>query len=703
MTSVHADLALPGAKVKDMRRLGEERVVNGGNRTSIGIERGDLYLDLSERAGVRVERRSATAAEFHPRRDTIRPSPRPPLGRSTQIDAAFRAMHAQEPIEFYAPCGFGKSALLHQIAAEAGARRGVPGVHLVVGGDPPADLVQRLIRALFGTRHPVMPSADRCAQLLAAAKPVVVLDDVGYRPDQLTTLFQLLPGCGAVIGSEHPALGRLGRSELLPGLTDGAAFALASQDLGRRPTNADAPAVHRLIAAVDGQPLRLRQAVALVRAGEQSFAALADLAERDPSRVSQLSVHRLTPARRRVLAVLALFGGAFLPTGLVSVISNSGQVAEALAGLRDRALVDQADDRFGLPACQTEGYRELFFRNVDLAAAVRDVVGWLSSRHPGGEESLSAVNAVLSLIGFAAERQQWHAVVRLVRVAEPILTLAGRWETCAHLLDMGGHAASATGDVAAEALFQHQLGTLDLCREQLETAQWHLSRALELRRGLNDLTAVMVTEHNLRLASGRRVVSGRHRRVAVIAAGALVALTVSIVAVATNAQNPSVVVSPGTGPTVTPTASPTPPNGSTPDTTGQPPDTTNPPPKSTSATVPNPLDLKPDLLPFGDVALGTRSLPMLLTITNLTNEPIMLAALKFTGDRGFSTRKSGCPSVTPLAPMNYCEVYLSFEPTTAGFSTGTVTVSGVGFDGLAAELTGTGIAPSTDPPTSNTR
>lgn len=50
------------------------------------------------------------------------------------------------------------------------------------------------------------------------------------------------------------------------------------------------------------------------------------------------------------MAVLALFGGAFLPTGLVGVVSDSGKVAEALVGLRDRALVDQADDRFGLPA-----------------------------------------------------------------------------------------------------------------------------------------------------------------------------------------------------------------------------------------------------------------------------------------------------------------------------------------------------------------
>lgn len=77
-------------------------------------------------------------------------------------------------------------------------------------------------------------------------------------------------------------------------------------------------------------------------------------------------------------------------------------------------------------------------------------------------------------------------MVGLVRVVEPILTLAGRWETCAHILDLGVHAATTIRDAAAAALFQHQLGTLNLCLERLEDARRHLSRALELRRRLND-------------------------------------------------------------------------------------------------------------------------------------------------------------------------------------------------------------------------
>jgi hypothetical protein len=47
----------------------------------------------------------------------------------------------------------------------------------------------------------------------------------------------VLAGCSVVLGSARPVLGRRGKWQDLPGLSDGAALALIANDLGRPPTS----------------------------------------------------------------------------------------------------------------------------------------------------------------------------------------------------------------------------------------------------------------------------------------------------------------------------------------------------------------------------------------------------------------------------------------------------------------------------------
>jgi hypothetical protein len=419
---------------------------------------GSFRLDLLDDIDARTER--LTLQPPVPTRPRKRRGPAPatplPRGREQQVADAVNALRAGVPVEFDGPCGIGKSMLLRHLADAAYPNLGVPGIYLQVAPDEKSgDLLQRLIRDLYVTDRPVRPTPSECAQLLAHARPVVVLDGVTWDPDQLAYLLRVLPGCALVIGSERPSLGPRGMSPLLPGLAQDAAGVLVSQDLGRPLTGDELPAVRRLVVAVEGQPLRLRQAASLVQAGEQSFAALADAAARDQAALNRLSLNHLSGSHGQVLTALALLGGAFLPVDLIDIISNTGQVIESLADLRDRDLVEQRDDRFGLPTCQAEGHRELIFLNIDLAAAIRDIADWLGQRDPGSEASLSLVNAVVSLTGFAAKRGEWDGVVHLIRVAEPILTLAGRWESCRQILDIGIRAANTIGNTTAEALFHH--------------------------------------------------------------------------------------------------------------------------------------------------------------------------------------------------------------------------------------------------------
>jgi hypothetical protein len=463
---------------------------------------GNLCVEILDDLGARLDRLSVRGRPSLIRRP-FRPQEKstvPLLGRDEPISEAYAAVGSQGSIEFTATCGYGKSALLRHIATNAvydGLARS--SVYLLAGSDGLHDLLQRIVAELFTSDPPVKPTPEQCAELLGQVRAMIVLDDVMLDPGQIDYLLRVLPGCSLLLGTLRPVLGRHGTSRILAGLPSHAAVELITSELGRQLTGGELAAVEHLAVAVDGQPLHLRQAAALVREDGLSFEWLARIAERDPGQLDRLSVSVLAGQGRRALAVLALAAGALLPADLVGAMGDIAQIGQSLGLLHRRGLAEQHANRFGLPVCKVAGYRQMLLKDLQLAAALREFASWLANRDPTTADSLSAARAALGIIEWAAELGDWPAVVRLVRVAEPILTLAGRWEASSHILSQGLEAAKATGDHAAEALFAHQQGTLAFCRDELGAARQLLERALRLREWLADSDGAAVTRHNLQL------------------------------------------------------------------------------------------------------------------------------------------------------------------------------------------------------------
>ena len=156
---------------------------------------------------------------------------------------------------------------------------------------------------------------------------MLVLDDVALDPGQAESLLRVLPGCSLVLSSSRPILGRYGSSQVLAGLPDDAVLQLIASDLRRPLDDNELPAISRLSATVEGQPLHVRQATALVRTTSVPFQTLAARAARDPGTLDRLSVNALAQQERRALAVLALAAGALLPQELVGVMGDITQAA----------------------------------------------------------------------------------------------------------------------------------------------------------------------------------------------------------------------------------------------------------------------------------------------------------------------------------------------------------------------------------------
>ena len=476
---------------------------------------GNFRIELDANLGNQVDRTMpASPAAFTRRWPIPVDPPAALLGRDQELDQIRQAVLQLGPIQFYASCGFGVTTLLRYVAAgRPGVSVSAPYLYLRVGDDPLPDVLHRLVSAAFASEGTIRPTPSLSAQLLATLQAVVVLDDVRSDPEVISYLVTAMPGCSVVVGAaRHLLKDGSAPSHRLSGLPEDAGLALLARDLARPVNTNELPAARRLWSAVEGQPLHLRQAAALVRAAEHTFAELAAAAERDPESLDRLAIDALPNPQRRVLAVLALAAGALLPPDLVSAMASVTDIREAISDLHAHGLAERHEDRFGLPICKVDTYRPQLLTYVDAGSAARELIRWLTSRDPADHVSLSVAEAALSLIGFAAEQGDLRTVVALVRVVEPILTLAGRWQVYSHALHQGMQAAQQLGDQVSQAYFAHQQGTLALCQDQLPAAQQHLKHALELRRRLGDRRGAERTQHNLEVLQPTPPPPPRRRR-----------------------------------------------------------------------------------------------------------------------------------------------------------------------------------------------
>jgi hypothetical protein len=463
---------------------------------------GNLRIEILTDAGSRLERISL-------QRVTPRLRGRQPdgptggelqmlLGREEELGRLRLALQAARPIELVAACGFGKTGLLRQLAAvDGGEDLARPWVYLRLGKERLDDTLHRLFDASYTTSQPFKPRPEERARLLGEVNSVFLLDDLAVGAVEVGELVANLAGASVIVASTRPVLGRHGASVNLTGLTDTAAVDLVVGDLGRPLTAPEESAVRALAQAVGGQPLHLHQAAALAHEDGRPLEELATRAARDPQVLDRLSVNALAERERRVLAVLALAGGALLPRELIAAIGDVATIGASLGLLRQRGLVEQEQDRFGLPICHVNAYRELLLRYLQLGGALGTLSDWLVAKDPTSDQARSAIGGAVNAIGYAAEHGQLPAVVRLVKVLEPILTLAGRWEAARDVLEQGLAVARQLGDQPAEAWFSHQLGSLEVSLDELAQGQAHLEQALRLREQLQDRAGAALSRHNL--------------------------------------------------------------------------------------------------------------------------------------------------------------------------------------------------------------
>lgn len=670
---------------------------------------GNFRLEVSGRAGSRVDRLARQPAPGLLPRPRQEPGsiPARPAGRDEGLDVVRRALQARRPVGLFGTCGYGKTTLLRYVAATAPAEAFAGGgVYLRAGPGGLRDLLHRLVDELYITDQPVKLTPDQCAEVLGRLHALVAVDDVTLTRGQADYLQSVLPGCGLLVSSQYPVLSQED-SHQLAGLPRDAALQMIIDDLGRPLPAAELADARRLIDAVDGQPLHLRQATALVREGQQSFAALASAAGRDPEALDRLGVAGLAQRYRQALAILALAAGALLPSDLVAAMGSIAEIGECLGLLHRRGLAEQQHDHYGLPVCKAERYREMLFNDLQHGSALRELTGWLTAANPAAPDSVGAASAAVAIAGWAAEGSDWTAVIEVVRAAEPILSLAGHWEASRQALSHGLHAAVAAGDHLSEALFSHQQGTLALCLDELTSAHQLLTHALQLREQHGDDEGAAVTRHNLEIlqpppapGAARPRPRDLRRLLAVAGSGALAVL--AITAGVVNVLHSSPTAGHPISSTSSPAPSPTPvighhhhhhgrpgPTGSAPGNAGNPGGSQGPTGGQTSTPTPPPP--QPPAIQAGsfgtvDITKGQPAATQDITVRNRNTRPLTVTSEQTAAP--YRIIADGCRA-RPIPAQSTCTVTVQFAPAALGPVTQDLTVGSTAGP-ATAKLTGTG-------------
>jgi len=480
-----------------------------GNGTAAGqqIIYGDKALQLTSHGAVVM-----ASPHAHPPNIRTRPAPEPGasipsgsqvVGRQEEMQGAIAALQDAHPVEFYGEPGIGKTtlvrSLVHQEAVQSLCPDGI--VYHAVPDQPLEDILHNLFGYFFTYDDvtPHKPTPDQIYQTFRGRRALVALDDVGLNTAQVNRLASHLPSLHLVLaGSQHHALPE---SFAMPlgGLPLPEAIAFLETQLGYGLGADEQIPAETLCQMLHGHPLRLRQAIALVRHRHLTLAGLVQALQKPIALEALLlrSCATLPEPERRILAALGVLGAVPVRAHHFTGMTGIPQTQGALDQLLQRGLLTSDGSHYRL----VENLLPLLRQHWNLAAWVQPLMNyfllWVQKHAPVTGALAQEGSLLLGVLGQAAQHQQWSEVLRLARAMDGPFMVAGQWGRWEQIWKLGLQAGEALGDQEAIAYAYHQLGTRALCLDDPFTANSYLTQALLMREASGQTTAAHASYHNL--------------------------------------------------------------------------------------------------------------------------------------------------------------------------------------------------------------
>ena len=470
----------------------------GGTTGQIAV--GRYVLQIGEPCGASIrEAPRAERAHLRPRATPILQRPRLIRGlldRQAELTAALSALDAGLPIEVSGEPGIGKTAMLRHLAHQPRATAFVDGILYVPAQHQTAsDLVQIIFEAFNESEEYCLPTDAEIRRGLQEKQAFIILDDVHLPQNELERVIDVAPRSVVAVATRERCLWGEVRGLSLKGLPADAAMALLEREIERPLDVAEQSEAAGLCAAVEGHPLRIVQAAAIVRERGIPIGGWTQEVTSDDI-VAELMAP-VDDKQRRALLTLGALSGVPLEAGHIAGIAEVTDIEPSLMMLVRRGLVvcnqslHQLADGVGDRLRQTEDLKPWLNR------AITYFTSWAERHQRNADILLDHAEVLMRVQQYAAEQRRSGEVLELGRVLERVLVLRSRWGAWAIVLERCLAAAKSLGDRSDEAWALHEIGTRAVCLGEAALARRSLGEALRLRENLDDSAGAAVSRQNL--------------------------------------------------------------------------------------------------------------------------------------------------------------------------------------------------------------
>jgi hypothetical protein len=424
------------------------------------------------------------------------------LGRQREVAQVTQALQLASPVEVYGEVGLGKTALLRSLAYHTSfADLFTDGlVYRRIRCQPVTDVVQALFDDFwhYEGNVAVKPTDTEIRYALRGKQAVVLLDDVEWAREDIEELANYLPSLTFLLASPSRQLWEDAQAIALSGLPLEDAIALLEREVRRSLSTEERSAAESVCQLVQGHPLRLLQAAALVREQNCPLASLATLLQTvSMEEVNLRFAAQLPDAERRSLAVLSVLNGTPVQAPHLAALIALPNITPVLQNLVRQSLVMTDGSRYVLAENLLQPLQQAWDLSQWLHRILDYFITWASEQSP--DIVLQSVDLLLNLAQQAIATGQWSTVLQLGQTLDPILMLSRQWGAWEQILHGSLQAAQTLSNPSATAWAMHQLGTHALVLENHALAQTHLTQALQIRESLAEEAAAALTRHNLSL------------------------------------------------------------------------------------------------------------------------------------------------------------------------------------------------------------
>jgi len=468
-----------------------------GNTGHIAVGRYLLQLD-----DCGAQLREASRAE----RAHIRPRPTPVLlrprlirglaGRRLELAAALSAIDAGLPVEVSGESGIGKTAFLRHLAHNPRAASFVDGVAYIAARHQSfIDLQQLIFDAFHESDERCKPTQTEIRRGLQEKQALIILDDARLIQDELEQVIDIAPRSAFAIATRDRCLWGEVRSIALTGLPAEDAVTLLQREIERSLEDAEQPAAETLCSVLDGHPLRILQAAAVIR--ERGMSLGQWTASLTPEAIVTELLESIDEKQRRIVLALTALSGISVQAQHIAGIAEVTDAEPSLATLAHRGLVLCTQSRYQLADGVTDRLRRMEDLKPWVNRAITYFISWAERSRRNPDILLDESEALLRAQQQAIDTRRWGEVLMLGRLLETSQVIHARWGAWAINLERCLAAAKGTGDRSAEAWALHQMGTRAVCLGETGNARALLKRAAHLREAHDEEAALTVTEQNL--------------------------------------------------------------------------------------------------------------------------------------------------------------------------------------------------------------